>query len=307
MHADVEEAATATEAVEDQAVEPAQEATGPLGQEVGDVPDPIPQPAAPQQPSYVYALGQIDARYPTLGVEKEVAQVASLLETHGLHERQVLKKVISDEKNRYLVRQLCWLFLVEGLETYILVPRDPRDYELLASAYREYPGGDDIDAVIGTRGPIAPPDACNGVSVPIVAVDQLYSFERETLLKAIPRPPSVPEDREQQFRQAAGGVFGTIMHMADNAGATDEHRALNYLAVRSPEIYAAAAEAHDRDASLTSVDARPSELSGVRHVVEVVFSFTDRKTDVVDKKFVRVDVTDEYPFLVTKLSPYFDR
>ena len=33
----------------------------------------------------------------------------------------------------------------------------------------------------------------------------------------------------------------------------------------------------------------------------------DRNTDVVEKFAVRVDVTEEFPFLVTKLSPYFDR
>lgn len=51
----------------------------------------------------------------------------------------------------------------------------------------------------------------------------------------------------------------------------------------------------------------PSTLGGIRRVVEVVFSFTDRRTDVTDKHFVRVDVTEQFPFLVTKLSPYFDR
>jgi len=39
----------------------------------------------------------------------------------------------------------------------------------------------------------------------------------------------------------------------------------------------------------------------------VILSFTNRATDVVDKFFTRVDVTEEFPFLVTKLSPYFDR
>lgn len=29
-------------------------------------------------------------------------------------------------------------------------------------------------------------------------------------------------------------------------------------------------------------------------------------TDVKEKFFVRIDVTDEFPFLVTKLSPYYD-
>jgi len=29
--------------------------------------------------------------------------------------------------------------------------------------------------------------------------------------------------------------------------------------------------------------------------------------DVTEKYFVRVDVTEEFPFLVTRMSPYYDR
>jgi PatG C-terminal len=43
------------------------------------------------------------------------------------------------------------------------------------------------------------------------------------------------------------------MQMTDNAGATDENRALNYLAVRYPAIYATDAEAFGRSSSLTAV------------------------------------------------------
>jgi hypothetical protein len=97
------------------------------------------------------------------------------------------------------------------------------------------------------------------------------------------------------------------MQVADNAGATDEHRALNYLAVRYPAIYATAAEAHGRNAALASVDVRPSRLSGIRKVVDVVFSFLNRATDVAEKFFVRVDVTEAFPFLVSKMAPFYDR
>jgi len=121
---------------------------------------------------------------------------------------------------------------------------------------------------------------------------------------SIPRPERVSAER---FREAAAEVFDRIMQLTDNAGATDEHRALNYLTVRYPAIYAAVAQAQGRNCSLTAVDVRPSPLSGVRNIVEVIFSFTDRATDVVEKQFLRVDVTEEFPFLVTKLSPYFDR
>ena len=54
-------------------------------------------------------------------------------------------------------------------------------------------------------------------------------------LQAIPRPEQIAAE---QFAPAAEELFMRIMQMADNAGATDEHRALNYLAVRYPAIYA---------------------------------------------------------------------
>ena len=55
--------------------------------------------------------------------------------------------------------------------------------------------------------------------------------------------------------------------MTDNAGTTDEHRALNYLAVRYPSIYARAAEAFAGDSSLSGVEVRPSPLSGTRNTM----------------------------------------
>jgi hypothetical protein len=51
---------------------------------------------------------------------------------------------------------------------------------------------------------------------------------------------------------------------------------------------------------------RLSPLSGARKIVDVVFAYTHRKSDFTEKFYVRVDVTEEFPFLVTKMSPYFD-
>jgi PatG C-terminal len=77
-----------------------------------------------------------------------------------------------------------------------------------------------------------------------------------------------------------------MMQMTDNAGAADEHRALNYMAVRYPAIYANAAEAFARNASLAAVDVQPSPLRGTRKISEV--TFTNRNTDVAEKYFCRV-------------------
>ena len=255
-------------------------------------------------PSYVFAIGRVEMRFPTLAVEKEFAQATGRADTAGLTDRAAAHAVLSERSNRYIARQLCWVLTIEGMETYILVPRDPADYDQLLEAVRPQPSPLDLDVVIGMRGPIAPPDMCNGLMVPIVAFDQLYSFDRDALIKAIPRPAKTTA---KEFGPAAEELFDRMMLAADNAGSTDEHRALNYLAVRYPAIYATAADAFSRNSSLSAVDVQASPLSSTRNIVDVIFSFTNRATDVVEKFFTRVDVTEEFPFLVTKMSPYFDR
>lgn len=254
--------------------------------------------------NYIYAIGKIEPRFPTLALEKEFAQVTGRTETKGLTDWQAFHNVLSKRENRYLLRQMCWVMSIEGLETYILHPRDPADFDLLLETIRSKPNREDLDVVIGIKGPIAPPGICNGLMVPIVVFDQIYTFDIDGIVKSIPRPEKTTE---KEFEPAARELFERIMLMADNGGSTDEHRALNYLAVRYNAIYATAAEAFRRNSSLTNIEVLPSRLSGVRKLMDVVFAFTNRATDVVEKFFVRVDVTEEFPFLVTRMSPYYDR
>jgi hypothetical protein len=253
---------------------------------------------------YIYALGRIEPRFPRLSMEKELAQATGRIDVVGLTDREALRSVLSQRQNRYLVRQICWVFTIEGLDTYILQPNDPSEYDQLVEALRPAPRPTDIDVIIGTRGPIATQEMCRGLEVPIVMFDQLYSFDVDALVKAISKPAKMEALR---FKQASEELFWRIIQMADNTGASDEHRALNYLAVRYNEIYNRTAEAFAANSSLTAVEIRPSRLSGVRKIFDVIFLYTNRQTDVTEKYFVRVDVTEEFPFLVTKMSQYYDR
>jgi hypothetical protein len=258
----------------------------------------------PAPPSWVYAIGNIEVRFPSMSVEKEFAQATGRDKTAGLTDRQALNSVLTKPENRYLVRQLCFVLTIEGLETYLLRPRDPADFSLLIEALRPNPSPLDLDVVIGIKGPSAPPEMCNGLMVPIVVFDQIYSFDRDALIKSIPKPEKTSA---KEFAPAAEELFNRILQMTDNAGATDDNRALNYLTVRYPVIYSRAAEEFAQNSSLSAVYVQGSPLSGTRKILDVIFAYTNRNTDVVEKFFVRVDVTDEFPFLVTKLSPYYDR
>src|SRR5262245_27350951 len=174
--------------------------------------EPVALDGAMASPSYVYALGRIEPRFPNLSVEKEMAQATGRAETMGLTDRQALHGVLSERQNRYLVRNLCWVLTIEGLETYILRPHDPLDWDLLVEGIRPRPRPGDIDAVIGLRGAIAPPDLCNGLSVPIVLFSQIYSFDADSLIKSIPRPQGMTE---KQFTPAAEELFDRISQIAD--------------------------------------------------------------------------------------------
>jgi PatG C-terminal len=256
--------------------------------------------------SYVYAIGKVVHRFPNKSLEIELAQATGRgpqEETRGQTREEALHKVITDPANRYIARQICYVLTIEGLETYILVPTDPLDVDRLAQALRPAPRADDIDVIIGLRGPIAPAEMCNGLMIPIVRVDQIYSFDRDALMKAIPKRKGVSED---QYRKTSDAVFNHIIKIADNAGATDEHRALNYLAVRYDEIYHRTQLMQDENYSFTAVEVRMSPLSGTRKIVDVIFSYENRANRATQKWFARVDVTEEFPFLVSPLQQYIE-
>jgi hypothetical protein len=253
---------------------------------------------------FVYAIGTVDYRFPNVSIEKELAQVIGRTNTKQLTDHEAIHAVLTKSENRYLARQLCWVMKIGGLESFILIPRNSEDIEMFIESLRPSPSPTDVNVVIGYRGPIANPAMCNGLSVPVVSVDQIYSFDFDSLIKEIPRPEKV---QEKQFKAAAKELLNRIIDMTDNTGATDEHRAVNYLAVRYDGVYRNIVECYQKDCSLTSIEVRPSSISAVRKLVDVIISQTNRTTGVVEKYSVRVDVTNEFPFLVTSLSPYYDR
>ena len=262
----------------------------------------------PLSPSFIYAIGKVVARFPNRSIELELAQAIgrrSAEEMKGLANEEVLYRTLTDPNNRYIARQICYVLTIEGLETYLLVPTDPLDINRLAQVIKPVPGDlRDIDVIIGRRGPIASPEMCNGLMIPIIYVDQIYSFNKDDLIKAIPKRKG---ENEEQIKNTSNALFNHIVQIADNAGATDEHRAINYLSVRYDEIYHRTQSMQDENYSLTAIDVRLSRLSGTRKIVDVIFTYENRTNRAIQQWFTRVDVTEEFPFLVSPMQQYFER
>ncbi|OKJ63836.1 hypothetical protein AMK27_11360 [Streptomyces sp. CB02009] len=237
-------------------------------------------------------------------MEKEFSQATGRAETASLTNSQAAQSVLSDPANRYLARRICWVLTIEGMDTYLLVPHDETDLDLLLGALRPSPSRSDTDVAIGTLGPLAPSEKCGGLVVPMVVFDQIYSFDTESFIAQIPSPDGVDAGA---FQEIAGELFARVTQLADNAGNSDEHRALNYLTMRYPEIYAETARQHARNSSLTNVEAFPSPLSSVRTVITTVFTYTHRSTNFVEKFAAQVDTTEVFPFLaIPGFNSYYD-
>jgi hypothetical protein len=139
--------------------------------------------------------------------------------------------------------------------------------------------------------------------VPFLIFDQIYSFRREELIGSLPKPKDISA---KEFRNGAEQVLNTILQFPDNAGATNEHRALNFASVRYRGFFDKTVEQFHRNFSLTGIEARPSSLNGSRTIVDVVFSYARRDNDFTEKYFVRIDATNKYPFLVSGMAQYVD-
>jgi hypothetical protein len=251
---------------------------------------------------FVYVLGQVEARFPNRSIEKEFVQIIERSKSTNFEHQQAFHSVLSQPENRYLARKLSWVLTKEGVPIYILLPTGPEDLDILLEAIRPSACPLDRQVVVGRKGPVAPPEMC-GLEVPMVLVDHLYSLEYNDFIKSI-RSESVTDEK---FKAIARETFLRMMQLADNIGSTDKHRALNYLSVRYPAIYVKAAEELERNFLLTSVNAIFSRLSDNRKIVSVIQSFANKETGAVEKYFVRVDLTEEFPFIVTKMAPYYDR
>ncbi|QDY79441.1 hypothetical protein [Streptomyces qinzhouensis] len=261
---------------------------------------PLPEPGdAPRRPAFVYAIGRIGCRFPDRGVEKEFAQATGRTDTRGRTDHEALHEVIDRPENRYLARQLLYVFSVRGVETYTVRPRYEEDYDRLIEAVRPQPTPLDLDVLIGVREPV-PPGGCGGSRLPMVEFEQVYSFDRTELVDAVDKPKDMPAKR---FRKTADEVLTRLLAVAANAGATAEDRAANYITCRYAAVYVKTFEAFAADSALTSIDVGPAPVGGDRGVVSFTLSFTQRGTDLTERWSALVDTEYLYPYLLTPLAP----
>ena len=105
-----------------------------------------------------------------------------------------------------------------------------------------------------------------------------------------------------------------MLALTDNAGETDEHRAVNYLTLRYPDIYIMAGNMLGHGSgpyllggvyTLDGIVAKPAPVQGARRIIDVIFHYRSRSTPATVSWYCEVDTTGQFPFLVRPISRYF--
>lgn len=258
---------------------------------------------------YVYAVGVLRPVYPSRSLHEEMLQAADRSEAPGPG-NQLDFQVMRLGENVHVARDVCFVLQVGGMDTYLVKPRSYLElYEMVNDLQQQETSNEPLYAVIvGLMGSLAPPEACGGRQLPVVVCNQYMSFTQTAMVAAL------------QGSKPAGEIDGAVaqdmlrrmvLDAPDDAGEMPEHRALNYLALQYPDIYAQATS-YLQPTSLNNpwqqvmyfagARAQPAEVQGTRVVMDIVLTYRERHTQDRLESTCKVDVTGQFPFLVTPLA-----
>ena len=256
-------------------------------------------------PSYIYStLGKVRPVFPSLTIEKEFYQVAPPNSVYP-PTPELLFQVLSQVENLYLAREMCWVFTIATIDSYIIKPSSDEEVLALVQAsqpFPENPLNESISTVIGRQGPVAPFGACNGLELPIVLASQFLFLPYIQYLQKI-------EDKIGIGNHVVDTV-GYLWETAINPGNTDSYRALNFLLTRSLDLYSDAYKllyptnpdtpAH----TFVGVTSQPALLQGDHKIYDVIFSYQQTTNGIIKREYYQVDVTTEFPYLVQPKAEY---
>lgn len=270
----------------------------PLIADPGQCPSCASEQVQPDQ--YVYAIGTLDIRFPSVALEREYAQKERMGGKSGEVESrsQRIHRVLS--QYHHLSRNACYTLSVGSIPAYVLAPVSAAVGRDLVEATATIGEPTTRSLVIGRRVGTSVPQSCGGLLVPVVACDQVYTFSLEEwvngLAEVAMEPLKASNISAEGFKKIAQEVFMQVTASMENVGGLDTHRALNYVLVQHPGFFVAIAE-RSEECMLDRIETRSVSSSALRTHVAVIATFIKRMTGVPERLFCVVDVSERWPFI----------
>lgn len=283
---------------------------------------------------YIYVGGYVRAEFDNLGLEKEFErsfassneqndkllfmpdnQIQVLENKNWFSDRDYcLYKHLSNPKNRYIARQMKWsLINAYRDEMYFLEPNTEQLNTLIdALKPDENSNKCKIHTTSDTLTPInviGSYQITHTEDLPRIHILKLDTIRQADIVRKIHAQHAGFND--SKLRK----VVADLLSLAGNNGDTDQDRALNYTLKYNLEVYMGAyeliykhANSHsDRETAQLNNVTVLTEICGKRKIAKVIFDFQNVENSIGQHWYCAIDVTHEYPFLLTKFRRYLPR
>lgn len=267
----------------------------------------------PMSRHYVYCVGNINAKFPTLNLEKELNQ-NSIMSSSPLPmlenvndnialERlnrntqlyQVLFKSLSQPQNNYIARAMDWVLdnRFNEQQYKLILTNDELLTQCISALGRNESSTDGQVVVIGVT-----------------------SGEGEMHVTAIMPTAVMPYGQVCHGDKSTNAHFTQLVQeitaLDSSAGCTDGARALNFVLYNTVDLYNHSYSLYYNSSAdgpnpsgYQLLDVNTDTLStGDRIVVNVIFKYQGINTGALQYWYYRVDVTGEYPFITSAWQQY---
>jgi len=247
-------------------------------------------------PSYIYALGRIQAQFPSNSVQNLYKEV-SFQKFGPDAENKSLFEVLSMPEHLFLAKKMCWVLTIDELDCYVLDAKTPSLLSAFIKALQPK-SSQQFEYIIAQMGPYAADNQCAGRTIPLAYVHQIQSFTVDDYCQVLSQQTDVELSKIKP-------LFNSMLKFCRNTGDLPAQRALNYLSLKCTSLYKTftnpALAQHKEGIEFENIDAMTGSTDSNRHVMTLVFSYLNPESKRVEKQHINIDVTELYPFSCSEL------
>ena len=222
--------------------------------------------------THIYAIGFLRPYLATRDLQKEFEAAAKELQLpkddfYGVFSHSSTQNpldVLTFRPYLYIAEKVSWVFSINNVDTYILLPKYKNELDALIDALRQSPPYQKV-AIIGALGASLVKGEANDLNLPTVVCNNIVSLPKEEIIP---------------------------FTLKANDGLSAEHRAVNFVVVN---FNALALNQSDFKGVLTDINYKPYSKEGARVLIEIILTYENHELEVFYS--CGIDVTDEYPFI----------
>jgi hypothetical protein len=243
-------------------------------------------------PSFIYAVGNIQPYFPTHDLQKEYEAAVKKLKLNFSDYYEVFTYNTSSNNKRtntyypyrYIAEQLCWVFSIENVDGYIAIPHSQTTLTEIINSLQKPEAAATVSLCMmqGQLGSQAPEGYCGNLRLPLVLCSHFKKYgQSETI------------------------GFESLKLKA-NGGQSNNSRAINYFSLHYTDLieeHSQLKKSVNSEIHLAGLHTEAADNNRPT-IINIILEFKNNETSLETFYYCAIDVSTAYPFLESSLRIY---